>query len=69
MTKPIQSIEALFFDFDGVLVDSTRTKSEMHLQIIMLPWKPAFILLVSKAMSIFLIPWCPCLIARGLKAL
>ncbi len=28
MTKPIQSIEALFFDFDGVLVDSTRTKKK-----------------------------------------
>lgn len=28
MTEPIQSIEALFFDFDGVLVDSTRTKKK-----------------------------------------
>lgn len=28
MTEPIQSIEALFFDFDGVLIDSTRTKKK-----------------------------------------
>lgn len=28
MTEPIQSIEALFFDFDGVLVDSTHTKKK-----------------------------------------
>lgn len=26
MIKPIQSVEALFFDFDGVLINSTRTK-------------------------------------------
>lgn len=26
MTKPIQCIQALFFDFDGVLADSARTK-------------------------------------------
>nr|WP_321401697.1 HAD hydrolase-like protein [uncultured Desulfobacter sp.] len=28
MIEPIQSIEALFFDFDGVIVDSTRTKKK-----------------------------------------
>lgn len=28
MTEPIQSIDALFFDFDGVIVDSTRTKKK-----------------------------------------
>lgn len=28
MTEPIQSIEALFFDFDGVLLDSVRTKTK-----------------------------------------
>ncbi|WP_321494693.1 HAD family hydrolase [uncultured Desulfobacter sp.] len=28
MTEPIQSIQALFFDFDGVLIDSVRTKTK-----------------------------------------
>lgn len=28
MTEPIKSIDALFFDFDGVIVDSTRTKKK-----------------------------------------
>jgi len=28
VTEPIQSIDALFFDFDGVIVDSTRTKKK-----------------------------------------